>query len=119
MKKWLEYLLILFFSCLISVGVITGVLYGVYDKDVVEKIYSIVDTYTTSTTPTAETTTTTKASSTTQTSKITTTTTSTTTTSSSITSTTSPNEDSDLYTVTFGTLGKIQVKNIFIKKKYK
>jgi len=51
--------LILFFSCSISVGVITGVLYGAYDKEVEEKIYSIVDSYTTSTTPTVETTTTT------------------------------------------------------------
>jgi hypothetical protein len=114
MKKWLEYLLILFFSCSISVGVITGVLYGAYDKEVEEKIYSIVDSYTTSTTPTVETTTTTKASSTIQTSKTTTTTTTTTSTTSS--STTNGPEESDLYTVNFGPLGKIQVRNIIFNE---
>ena len=113
MKKWLEYLLILFFSCSISVGVITGVLYGAYDKEVEEKIYSIVDSYTTPTTPTVETTTTTKASSTIQTSK---TTISTTTTTSTATSTTNGAEESNLYTVNFGPLGKIQVKNKIFNK---
>jgi hypothetical protein len=112
MKKWLEYLLILFFSCSISVGVITGVLYGAYDKEVEEKIYSIVDSYTTPTTPTAETTTTTtKPSSTIQTSKTTTTTTYTTS-----SSTTNGPEESDLYTVNFGPLGKIQVRNIIFNE---
>ncbi|CAG5090531.1 Oidioi.mRNA.OKI2018_I69.PAR.g12638.t1.cds [Oikopleura dioica] len=119
MKKWLEYLLIIFFSCLISVGIITGVLYGAYDKDVEEKIYSIVsDSFDKTTTTEHSSVTATTQSSTSSTQRPTTSTISSTTTtkttqatqtsSSQTTLSTEAPDETNWYTVDFGPLGKIQ-----------